>query len=106
MRVFGTDNLVVYLVVRRYGFVMEGSAEHVVVMSALLFHGTGYHIKFGGVDDEPEFAVGFQTPDQLVLGMTEDSLLHRLLKKEKENCLLWGCDDGAVVSMIRCFYLL
>ncbi len=35
--------------------------------------------------------------------MMVDSLLHRLLKKEKENCLVAGCDDGAVVSIMSCF---
>lgn len=38
--------------------------------------------------------------------MTEDSLLHRLLKNEKKNCLVAGCDDGVVVSIMSCFYLL
>ena len=34
-----------------------------------------------------------------------DYFLHRLLKKEKENCLVAGCDDGSVVSIMSCFFI-
>ena len=83
MRLFRTNQFFVRFIVCRYGLMVEGIAEYVIVLAIILFDCARNGIQLGSGDDQSQGTVRFQPADKLVLrgvGRTAQVVIIRLLR--------------------------